>query len=124
MDDARLAIDAGAFDDVVVELIALFLGDERGHTQGNTSIEQCAVKSTLFQTFLHRNILYRVIQKLIRRNGLRACSERTCGRTLRRYGLALSKLPLGRNILRGPDQHNFDAALIKRTKLTEQVGIV
>ena len=31
---------------------------------------------------------------------------------------------LGRNILRGPDQHNFDAALIKRTKLTEQVGIV
>src|ERR1700736_6978513 len=94
MDDARLAIDAGAFDDVVVELIALFLGDERGHTQGNTSIEQCAVKSALFQTFLHRNILYRVIQKLIRRNGLRACSERTCGRTLRRYGLALSKLPL------------------------------
>jgi hypothetical protein len=31
---------------------------------------------------------------------------------------------LGRNILRGPDQHNFDAALIKRTKLTEQVGVV
>jgi len=31
---------------------------------------------------------------------------------------------LGRNILRGPDQHNFDIALIKRTKLTEQVGIV
>jgi len=31
---------------------------------------------------------------------------------------------LGRNILRGPDQHNFDAALIKRTKLTEQIGIV
>src|SRR5229473_3101907 len=31
---------------------------------------------------------------------------------------------LGRNILRGPDQHNFDTALIKRTKLTEQVGIV
>src|ERR1700738_1014904 len=94
MDDARLAIDAGAFDDVVVELIALFLGDERGHTQGNTSIEQCAVKSTLFQTFLHRNILYRVIQKLIRRNGLRACSERACGRPLGRYGLALSRLPL------------------------------
>jgi len=31
---------------------------------------------------------------------------------------------LGRNILRGPDQHNFDAALVKRTKLTEQLGIV
>jgi hypothetical protein len=31
---------------------------------------------------------------------------------------------LGRNILRGPDQHNFDTALIKRTKITEQVGIV
>jgi hypothetical protein len=31
---------------------------------------------------------------------------------------------LGRNILRGPDQHNFDTALIKRTKLTEQVWIV
>ena len=31
---------------------------------------------------------------------------------------------LGRNILRGSDQHNFDAALIKRTKLTELVGIV
>src|ERR1700694_5030034 len=100
MDDARLGLDAGAFDDVVVELIALFLGDERGHTQGNTSIEQCAVKSTLFQTFLHRNILYRVIQKLIRRNGLRACSERTCGRTLRRYGLALSKLPLAQGFHR------------------------
>jgi hypothetical protein len=31
---------------------------------------------------------------------------------------------LGRNILRGPDQHNFDAAFIKRTKLTERVAIV
>src|SRR5580765_8450636 len=31
VDDARLAIDAGAFDDVVVELVALLLGDERGH---------------------------------------------------------------------------------------------
>jgi hypothetical protein len=31
MDDAGLAIDAGAFDDVVVELVALFLSDERGH---------------------------------------------------------------------------------------------
>jgi hypothetical protein len=31
---------------------------------------------------------------------------------------------LGRNILRGPDQHNVDAALIKHTKLTEKVGIV
>ena len=30
---------------------------------------------------------------------------------------------LGRNILRGPDEHNFDAALIKSTKLTERVGI-
>jgi hypothetical protein len=32
MDDAGLAIDAGAFDHVVVELVALLLGDERGHT--------------------------------------------------------------------------------------------
>jgi hypothetical protein len=31
MDDAGLAIDAGAFDDVVVELLAFFLGDEGGH---------------------------------------------------------------------------------------------
>jgi len=31
VDDAGLAIDAGAFDDVVVELLAFFLGDERGH---------------------------------------------------------------------------------------------
>jgi len=31
MDDARLAIDAGAFDDVIVELVALFLGDEGRH---------------------------------------------------------------------------------------------
>jgi len=28
MDDARLAVDAGAFDDVVVELVAFLLGDE------------------------------------------------------------------------------------------------
>jgi hypothetical protein len=28
VDDAGLAIDAGAFDDVVVELVAFFLGDE------------------------------------------------------------------------------------------------
>jgi hypothetical protein len=31
VDDAGLAIDAGAFDDVVVELVAFFLGDEGGH---------------------------------------------------------------------------------------------
>jgi hypothetical protein len=31
VDDAGFAIDASAFDDVVVELIALFLGDEGGH---------------------------------------------------------------------------------------------
>jgi len=31
VDDARFAIDAGAFDDVVVELVAFFLGDERSH---------------------------------------------------------------------------------------------
>jgi hypothetical protein len=29
VDDTGLAIGAGAFDDVVVELLALFLGDER-----------------------------------------------------------------------------------------------
>jgi hypothetical protein len=31
---------------------------------------------------------------------------------------------LGTNILRGADQHNVDAALIKHTELTEKVGIV
>jgi hypothetical protein len=31
---------------------------------------------------------------------------------------------LGRNILRGPDQHNFDMALIKRTQLAEKVRMV
>ena len=31
---------------------------------------------------------------------------------------------LGRNILGGPDQRNFDAALIKSTRLREKVGIV
>ena len=30
---------------------------------------------------------------------------------------------LGRNILRGPDQRNVDMALIKRTRLTEKVGL-
>jgi len=33
MDDAGLAIDAGAFHDVIVELVALLLGDERGHNR-------------------------------------------------------------------------------------------
>jgi hypothetical protein len=31
---------------------------------------------------------------------------------------------LGRNILRGPDQRNVDMALVKRTRLTEKVGLV
>jgi hypothetical protein len=31
VDDPGLAVDAGAFDDVVVELLALLLGDERCH---------------------------------------------------------------------------------------------
>jgi hypothetical protein len=31
MDDARFAVDAGAFDKVIVETIALFLFDEAGH---------------------------------------------------------------------------------------------
>ena len=31
VDDAGLAIDAGAFDDVVVELLAFLLGDEGGN---------------------------------------------------------------------------------------------
>jgi hypothetical protein len=31
MDDAGLAVDAGAFDDVIVEQVGFFLGDERGH---------------------------------------------------------------------------------------------
>ena len=31
MDDAGLAVDAGAFDDVVVELVAFLLGDEGRH---------------------------------------------------------------------------------------------
>jgi hypothetical protein len=31
---------------------------------------------------------------------------------------------LGRNILRGPDQRNVDMALIKRTRLTEKIGLV
>ena len=32
MNDAGLAVDAGTFDDVVVELVALLLGDEACHT--------------------------------------------------------------------------------------------
>jgi hypothetical protein len=31
VDDPGLAVNAGAFDDVVVELLALLLGDEGGH---------------------------------------------------------------------------------------------
>ena len=31
MNDARFAVDASAFDDIVVELVALFLGDERSY---------------------------------------------------------------------------------------------
>jgi hypothetical protein len=31
VDDTRFAIDASAFDDVVVEFVAFLLGDERGH---------------------------------------------------------------------------------------------
>jgi hypothetical protein len=31
---------------------------------------------------------------------------------------------LGRNILRGPGQHNVDVVLIKRTKLGEKAGMV
>jgi hypothetical protein len=31
---------------------------------------------------------------------------------------------LGRNILRGPDQHNFDMALIKGTQITEKVRMI
>jgi hypothetical protein len=31
MDDAGFAVDASAFDDVVIELLALLLGDEGGH---------------------------------------------------------------------------------------------
>jgi hypothetical protein len=31
VNDAGFAVDAGAFDDVVVELVALLLGDEGGH---------------------------------------------------------------------------------------------
>jgi hypothetical protein len=47
MDDAGFAIDARAFDDVVVELIALFLGDEGSHIEGNTIIggSDCRVKN-------------------------------------------------------------------------------
>jgi hypothetical protein len=33
VDDPGLALDAGAFDDVVVELVALLLGDEGGHSR-------------------------------------------------------------------------------------------
>ena len=32
VDNPRLAIDAGAFDDIVIKLVAFFLGDERSHT--------------------------------------------------------------------------------------------
>ena len=32
VDDAGLAVDAGAFDDVVVEGVGFLLGDEGGHT--------------------------------------------------------------------------------------------
>ena len=31
MDDARLAVDAGAFDEVIVEAVAFFLFDQAGH---------------------------------------------------------------------------------------------
>ena len=39
VDDAGRAVDAGAFDDVVVELVAFFLGDEGSHKVGNTTIQ-------------------------------------------------------------------------------------
>jgi hypothetical protein len=32
VDDAGFAVDAGAFDDVVVEGVGFLLGDEGGHT--------------------------------------------------------------------------------------------
>jgi hypothetical protein len=31
VDDAGLAVDAGALDDIVIELVAFLFGDERGH---------------------------------------------------------------------------------------------
>jgi hypothetical protein len=31
MDDARFTVEAGAFDDVVVKLVAFLLGDEGSH---------------------------------------------------------------------------------------------
>jgi len=65
VDDARFAIDACAFDDIVVELIALLLGDEGSNMQGNTSISYYRAKSSLFPTFLDRNVIYRVIHKLM-----------------------------------------------------------
>ena len=33
MDDAGFALDAGAFDDVVVEFVALLFGDEAWHNR-------------------------------------------------------------------------------------------
>jgi len=53
MDDARLAVDAGAFDDVVVELVAFLLGDEGSpyrviHLYASAAGSQCPM-----QTFLH-----------------------------------------------------------------------
>ena len=38
MNDAGFAVDARAFDDIVVEFVAFLLGDEGCH-KGNTSIE-------------------------------------------------------------------------------------
>jgi hypothetical protein len=49
MDNAGLAVDAGAFDDIVVKLVGFLLGDEGGHKEqiviemsyiGNTESDQ------------------------------------------------------------------------------------
>ena len=64
MDDARFAIDAGALDDVVVELVAFLLGTSEA-IQGNTIIDRDRRKSIGMEAFLDRNVVYGVIQNLI-----------------------------------------------------------
>ena len=57
MDDAGLPIDAGAFDDVIVELVALLLGDEGG--RGRERVEADLTLSRMAEGYgaVYRGVL-------------------------------------------------------------------
>src|SRR5438876_4211986 len=56
VDDAGLAIDAGAFDDVVVELLALRLGNEGGHNRVIQAYADTVDRSIGMGIFRYRNV--------------------------------------------------------------------